>query len=150
MRLISVAHTGFTVQDLDRSIAFYRDLLGMQLIHQRDTTEPYVGQVTGFPKAYLKIALLKLGPEDPHTLELLQYVSHPGEPTDRAMDTWRYAWTISTLGTNVYPKQAWSSVRRRQCRLRPASMREPTPSICVTRTDSPLNWFNQPRKAEVL
>lgn len=84
MRLTSVAHTGFTVKDLDRSIAFYRDLLGMQLIHQRDTTEPYVSQVTGFPEARLKIAHLKLGPDDPHTLELLQYVSHPGEPTDRA------------------------------------------------------------------
>lgn len=84
MKLTSVAHTGFTVQDLERSIAFYRDLLGMQLVHQRDTTAPYVSQVTGFAGARLKIALLKVGPEDPHTLELLQYVSHPGEPTDRA------------------------------------------------------------------
>jgi len=47
MRLTSVAHTGFTVQDLDRSIAVYRDLLGMELVHQRDTTAPYVSQVTG-------------------------------------------------------------------------------------------------------
>lgn len=84
MKLTSVAHTGFTVQDLEWSIAFYRDLLGMQLVHQRDTAAPYVSQVTGFAGARLKIALLKVGPEDPHTLELLQYVSHPGEPTDRA------------------------------------------------------------------
>ncbi|MGE0820509.1 MAG: VOC family protein [Candidatus Binatia bacterium] len=84
MKLTSVAHTGFTVSDLERSLTFYRDLLGMQVIHQRDTTEEYVSKVTGFANAHLKIALLKLRPEDPHTLELLQYISHPGEPTDRA------------------------------------------------------------------
>ena len=84
MKLTSVAHTGFTVSSLERSLAFYRDLLGMQVIHQRDTTEEYVSKVTGFANAFLKIALLKLSPDDSHTLELLEYVSHPGEPTDRA------------------------------------------------------------------
>lgn len=84
MRLTSVAHTGFTVSNLDRSLAFYRDLLGMHLAHQQETDAPYVGIVTGFPEARLRIAHLKVTPDDPHTLELLQYVSHPGEPTDRA------------------------------------------------------------------
>ena len=84
MKLTSVAHTGFTVSDLERSLAFYRDLLGMHVVNKQDTTAPYVGTVTGFPGAYLKIAHLKVTPDDTHTLELLQYVSHPGEPTDRA------------------------------------------------------------------
>jgi catechol 2,3-dioxygenase-like lactoylglutathione lyase family enzyme len=26
-------HTSFTVSDMDRSIAFYRDLLGLELVH---------------------------------------------------------------------------------------------------------------------
>lgn len=84
MKLTSVAHTGFTVSNLDRSLAFYRDLLGMQLVMMRDTTEEYVSKVTGFPNAHIKIALLKIAPDDSHLLELLQYVSHPGETTDRA------------------------------------------------------------------
>jgi lactoylglutathione lyase len=84
MKLSSVYHTGFTVSDLERSIAFYRDLLGMHLVHRQDTTAPYVGTVTGFPDVHLKVALLKITPDDPHTLELLQYASHPAEPTDRA------------------------------------------------------------------
>jgi lactoylglutathione lyase len=84
MKLTSVAHTGFTVSDLERSLAFYRDLLGMHVVNKQDTTAPYVGTVTGFPGAHLKIAHLKVTPDDSHTLELLQYVSHPGEPTDRA------------------------------------------------------------------
>lgn len=84
MKLTSVVHTGFTVSDLARSVTFYRDLLGMHVVHQQETTAPYVGAVTGFPGAVLKIAHLKVSLEDSHTLELLQYVSHPGEPTDRA------------------------------------------------------------------
>lgn len=84
MKLTSVAHTGFTVSNLERSLAFYRDLLGMHLVHQQETDAPYVGTVTGFPGARLRTAHLKVTPEDSHTLELLQYVSHPGEPTDRA------------------------------------------------------------------
>lgn len=84
MKLTSVAHTGFTVENLDRSLKFYRDLLGMHLVHQQETDAAYVGTVTGFPGARLRIAHLRVTPDDPHTLELLQYVSHPGEPTDRA------------------------------------------------------------------
>jgi catechol 2,3-dioxygenase-like lactoylglutathione lyase family enzyme len=32
MKLTSVAHTGFTVSNLDRSLAFYRDMLGMHVM----------------------------------------------------------------------------------------------------------------------
>jgi catechol 2,3-dioxygenase-like lactoylglutathione lyase family enzyme len=84
MKLTRVYHTGFTVSDIERSITFYRDLLGLQVVHRQEGNAPYLGAVTGFPGVYLKTALLKLTPDDPHTLELLQYVSHPAEPTDRA------------------------------------------------------------------
>ena len=36
MQLTGVYHTGFTVSDLERSIAFYRDLLGMHLVHRQE------------------------------------------------------------------------------------------------------------------
>jgi catechol 2,3-dioxygenase-like lactoylglutathione lyase family enzyme len=84
MKLTSVFHTGFTVSDIERSIAFYRDALGMQLVHRQEGTAPYLATVTGFPGVRLQIAFLKISPDDPHVLELLQYVSHPAEPTDRA------------------------------------------------------------------
>ena len=84
MKLTSVFHTGFTVSDIDRSIAFYRDALGMQLVHRQEGTAPYLATVTGFPGVRLQMAFLKILPDDPHVLELLQYASHPAEPTDRA------------------------------------------------------------------
>jgi len=84
MQLTGIYHTGFTVSSLERSIAFYRDLLGMHLMHRQEGTAPYLAAVTGFPAVRLQVALLKRTPDDPHTLELLQYVSHPAEPTDRA------------------------------------------------------------------
>ena len=84
MKLTSVFHTGFTVGDIERSIAFYRDTLGMVLVHRQEGTAPYLAAVTGFPGVRLHMAFLKISPDDPHVLELLQYASHPAEPTDRA------------------------------------------------------------------
>jgi catechol 2,3-dioxygenase-like lactoylglutathione lyase family enzyme len=84
MKLTAVFHTGFTVSDIERSIAFYRDTLGMELVHRQEGTAEYLATVTGFPRVRLQIAFLKISRDDPQFLELLQYVSHPAEPTDRA------------------------------------------------------------------
>jgi catechol 2,3-dioxygenase-like lactoylglutathione lyase family enzyme len=83
MQVGSVYHTGFTVSDIERSVAFYRDVLGMRLVRRQTGTAPYLAQVTGFDGVRLEIALLQ--PADGGSmLELLQYVSHPAPPTDRA------------------------------------------------------------------
>lgn len=78
-----IYHTGLTVSDIERSIAFYRDVLGLQLYRRQTGTAPYLGTVTGFPGVRLEIALLRT-PDGGGMLELLQYVSHPAEATDRA------------------------------------------------------------------
>jgi lactoylglutathione lyase len=70
VRLIGVYHTGFTVRNLERSVAFYRDLLGMQLVAERVGDEPYLGAVTGFPGVRIKFAFLAVEGSD-HLLELL-------------------------------------------------------------------------------
>jgi catechol 2,3-dioxygenase-like lactoylglutathione lyase family enzyme len=76
-------HTGFTVSDIERSVAFYRDVLGMRLVRRQTGTAPYLAKVTGFEGVRLEIALLQ--PADGGSmLELLQYVSHPAPATDRA------------------------------------------------------------------
>lgn len=77
MGVTGILHTGLTVSDLDRSIAFYRDLLGLELITQWDSSQPYLRTVVGYPDAELRIALLRLpqgGAGVPgHHLELLEY-----------------------------------------------------------------------------
>jgi catechol 2,3-dioxygenase-like lactoylglutathione lyase family enzyme len=75
-------HTGFTVADITRSLAFYRDLLGLEVIAEQVAEAEYLGRVVGFPGVRQKQAFLRV-PGDGHRLELLEYLTHPGEPTPR-------------------------------------------------------------------
>jgi catechol 2,3-dioxygenase-like lactoylglutathione lyase family enzyme len=74
-------HTGFTVSNMERSLAFYRDLLGMEVLAEFVPAE-YFQRVVGFPGARARIAFLR-APNDAHRLELLEYESPRGEPTPR-------------------------------------------------------------------
>ncbi len=75
MGVAGILHTGLTVSDLDRSVAFYRDLLGLELIAQWDSDRPYLRRIVNYPDALLRIALLRLpGDGGPgHHIELLEY-----------------------------------------------------------------------------
>ena len=82
----SVWHTSWTVSDLDRSIAFYRDLLGFELLRSYVRTGTFIETVVGFRDAELRIAALRI-PKAPdvdsgHHLELIQYVSPKGVKLD--------------------------------------------------------------------
>jgi catechol 2,3-dioxygenase-like lactoylglutathione lyase family enzyme len=83
MEVGPVYHTGFTVADVERSVAFYRDVLGMRVIRRQTGTAPYLSTITGFAGVRLEVALLQSA-EGGSMLELLQYASHPATPTDRA------------------------------------------------------------------
>jgi catechol 2,3-dioxygenase-like lactoylglutathione lyase family enzyme len=77
MTVLGVNHIGFTVADLERSVAFYTRFLGFR--HQGDIATvngPWISQVTSFPRTDLRIAFLTQGDT---TLELIQYVSPRGE-----------------------------------------------------------------------
>jgi catechol 2,3-dioxygenase-like lactoylglutathione lyase family enzyme len=77
--LTSVNHTSFTVGGIARSAAFYRDVLGMKLELETETSGEYIQTVTGFPDAHIKVGLLSLGD---HRLELIQYVAPKGTKLD--------------------------------------------------------------------
>jgi catechol 2,3-dioxygenase-like lactoylglutathione lyase family enzyme len=79
-QLLNVFHTGFTVANMERAVEFYRDWLGMVVVTAQEGQRPYLATITGFPDIYLKTTFLKVSPEAEHTLELLEYTSHPGEP----------------------------------------------------------------------
>ena len=82
-RLLGAHHTGFTVSDIERSIVFYLDTLGMTLVSRQEGQPPYLAVVTGFPNVYLKTAFLNATPDSEHVLELLEYTSHPALATPR-------------------------------------------------------------------
>ncbi len=73
---LSANHVGFTVSDLDRSVAFYRDLLGFIVAYQRgEVLAEYMPRLVGVPGARLKIAGLDL--PGLH-LDLLEYLEPKG------------------------------------------------------------------------
>ncbi|MEV4109606.1 VOC family protein [Nonomuraea sp. NPDC049695] len=83
-----VWHFSFTVADLDRSVAFYRDLLGFALVHRQEQDNDYTRRLVGYPDAVLRVAQLAV-PGQPrglstHDLELVEYVRPKGAPRDPA------------------------------------------------------------------
>jgi catechol 2,3-dioxygenase-like lactoylglutathione lyase family enzyme len=81
--LYGVWHFSFTVADIDRSIAFYRDLLGFELVHVQEQANEYTSRLVGYPDAHLRVAQFAV-PGQPrgvstHDLELVEYVSPRGE-----------------------------------------------------------------------
>ena len=82
MRLTGISHTSFTVSDMDRSLAFYRDLLGMTLIMEIERQGAFIEQVVGFPGASLRIVGLKLRSGSDHVLELIEYRVPRGQRID--------------------------------------------------------------------
>jgi catechol 2,3-dioxygenase-like lactoylglutathione lyase family enzyme len=84
--LYGVWHFSFTVSDLDRSIGFYRDLLGFELVHTQRQDNDYTRRLVGFPDAVLRVAQLAV-PGQPrgistHDLELVEYLQPEGHRGD--------------------------------------------------------------------
>jgi lactoylglutathione lyase len=77
--LRQVHHTSVTVSDMDRSLAFYRDLLGMEVISELDRSGGYASTVTGIPEAHLRIVYVEGGN---HKIELIEYLNPKGRPVD--------------------------------------------------------------------
>ena len=76
-RIISADHTGITVSNLERSLAFWRDVLGFELSHTAHQTGEMAKEITGVAGAELKLAVLRA--PNGHKIELLEYLA----PFDR-------------------------------------------------------------------
>jgi lactoylglutathione lyase len=81
MTVVGSHHTAFQVADLGRSIAFYRDLFGFEIVWERVNREPYVRRIVGYPDAELHQALLRF-PGSDHCLELIDYRGVDRTPVD--------------------------------------------------------------------
>src|SRR6266516_3074438 len=76
-RILSADHTGITVSNLERSLAFWRDVLGLELSHTAHQTGELAKEITGVTGAEIKLAVLKT--PGGHKIELLEYLA----PLDR-------------------------------------------------------------------
>ena len=75
MTITNVRHTGIVVSDMERSLRFYRDLLGMEVWADYKDNSDYMRAVTDIPDA--NVWMIKLKAADGVSIELLQYLSHP-------------------------------------------------------------------------
>jgi catechol 2,3-dioxygenase-like lactoylglutathione lyase family enzyme len=69
-RVLGTNHTSFTVSDLDRSLGFFRDCLGFEVISKAPRDPALVSRITGVAGADMMIAFLKA---PGHTIELIEY-----------------------------------------------------------------------------
>jgi catechol 2,3-dioxygenase-like lactoylglutathione lyase family enzyme len=83
-QLTGLHHICLTVSDLDRSVEFYRDLLGMTFVGQRETEADYVSQQTGYPGLRLAVASFTINPTSEEIINLVQYMTQSGQPSDQA------------------------------------------------------------------
>jgi catechol 2,3-dioxygenase-like lactoylglutathione lyase family enzyme len=74
-RILAADHTGITVSNLERSLAFWRDVLGFELSHSAHQKGELAKEITGVEGAEIKLAVLRA--PGGHKIELLEYLAPP-------------------------------------------------------------------------
>ena len=69
-RILAADHTGITVSDVERSLVFWRDVLGFELSHRAHQKGELAEKITGVRGAEILIAVVKA---PGHKIELLEY-----------------------------------------------------------------------------
>ena len=102
---IGLDHVSVTSGDLERSLAFYCDLLGLTLRARGDGLRRDELEITGVADASARWADLEL----PHgqVLELIEYLAPRGTPSTpapmiRGRPTSRFGWATSTRSTRAF------------------------------------------------
>jgi catechol 2,3-dioxygenase-like lactoylglutathione lyase family enzyme len=79
-RILGADHTGITVSDLERSLAFWQNVIGFEFSHRAHQKGEMAEQITGVKGAELQLTVLKT--PGGHKIELLQYFA----PADRSRE----------------------------------------------------------------
>ena len=74
-QILGADHTGITVSNLERSLEFWRDVLGFELSHTAHQTGAMAKEITGVAGAEIKLAVLRT--PGGHKIELLEYLAPP-------------------------------------------------------------------------
>jgi len=82
--LKSFNHTGFVVRDIDESIAFYTEVLGLGVKSRGEASGESIDRIVGIKDAQIKAALVDLN--NGHVLELVQYIYPPGSDAHSNMN----------------------------------------------------------------
>ena len=72
-------HSGFVVKDIDKMVAFYRDLLGLTVLRDVDSKAPPEGDHTGIPGAHRTPVFVGKTDGD-HALERVHFIAPASPP----------------------------------------------------------------------
>ena len=77
--IADVLHFAFTVGDIERSVRWYTEVLGLQLVHRQRGDNAYTRTLVGVDDAVIEVAQFAI-PDQPsrystHMLELIEYVA---------------------------------------------------------------------------
>ena len=75
----NVHHGGIIVSDMEKSLSFYRDLLGCEVIMEDIVSGENIDKIVGLKNARMKIVMLRVGQSD-DMLELIQYFNPTSKP----------------------------------------------------------------------
>ena len=76
-------HSSRTVSNMERSLAFYRDILGFKVVEDITSEEPGIQDASATPKSQLQIVMLEAGGS---RVELIEFQKEKGKPYDKPLD----------------------------------------------------------------
>jgi len=77
----AIRHTGIVVTQMERALAFYRDLLGLKVVLDREQGGEFLARLTGHPGVRMRVAMLEA--MDGYKVELFEFYSHPKRAPDK-------------------------------------------------------------------
>lgn len=80
----AIRHTGIVVSDMERSLKFYRDLLGFKEIKRMEESGGYIDTVLGGQK--IKVLTVKMSADDGNLIELLSFGPLQGGADKKRLD----------------------------------------------------------------
>ena len=101
---LTMYHTGFSVEDMDRSVKFYTEGVGLTVDVDMDLQGYGLQQVVGYDDAHIHAVMLKAN--DGHILELLQYLAPKAVKREESQQHPRYLVGAAHLGFMVDDAEA--------------------------------------------
>lgn len=83
--LSSVAHIGITVSDLERSAAFYRDILGLAPVGEMIMDGPETAALFQRPGCSARVAYFRPEKQDTPPVELIQFTDEAAVPEEHSL-----------------------------------------------------------------